>query len=78
MPQGVPPGQQGEGQGLSLCLADAKFRQRPHDQAAAAALQLFYEQAVAAAPASHQQLDRLGPMAQILGDNRGTEAGQGG
>jgi hypothetical protein len=42
MPQGVPPGQQGKGQGLSLCLADAKFRKRPYDQAAAAALQLFY------------------------------------
>ena len=52
MPQGVPPGQQGESQGFSLRLADAAFRQLSHDQAAAAAVQLFNQQAVAAAPSS--------------------------
>jgi hypothetical protein len=54
----VPPGQQGEGQGLPLAVGDAQLLERPHRHTAAAAAELLHQYTVAAAATGHQHLQR--------------------
>ena len=76
----MPPGQKGKGQGLPFEVADAQVGKRAHGHAVAAAAQLLQEEAIAGAPASHQQLQRHRAATQILGHGgrrEGREGGQG-
>ena len=77
----MPPGQQGEGQGLPLLVADSQAFQGPHPHPSAAQAELFHQQAVAGSTTGHEQLERTGAAAlEVLGHDcsgEGGERGQG-
>ena len=78
MSQGMPPRQQGKGQGFAVAVADTQFSQGAHPGAAAAALQFFHQQTIAAATARHQELLDRWPLGEILANHGGGEGREGG
>ena len=74
----VPPGQQGEGQGLPLAVGDAQLLQGPHRKTAATAAKLLHQHAVAAAATGHQHLQGPWLEVEIRSHHRRREGAEGG